>query len=42
MPEFVHESLASWVVFGAGALVKLPRELERLGAAKALLLCSAS
>ncbi len=42
MLEFVHESLPSRVVFGAGALGRLPRELERLGAGKALLLCSAS
>lgn len=40
--EFVHESRAARVVFGAGALKRLPEEIERLGARRALVLCRAA
>jgi maleylacetate reductase len=37
---FVYEALASRVVFGAGSLQKLPEEIDRLGATRALVLCT--
>lgn len=40
MLGFVYEALPSRVIFGAGSLDKLPEELERLGATKALVLCT--
>ena len=40
MLPFVYEALPSRVVFGAGALQKLPEELDRLGATRALVLCT--
>jgi len=36
--SFVYNGLPARVVFGAGALAKLPQELERLGAKRALVL----
>jgi len=38
MKPFVHQALASRVVFGAGALQHLEREIEALGATRALVL----
>lgn len=38
MLSFVYEALPSRVIFGAGCLDKLPPEIERLGASKALVL----
>jgi maleylacetate reductase len=38
MQPFVHQALASRVVFGAGALQQLGREIEALGATRALVL----
>ena len=38
MRAFVYNGLPARVVFGAGALAKLPEELQRLGATKALVL----
>ena len=38
MKPFVHQALASRVVFGAGALQQLGREIEALGATRALVL----
>lgn len=38
MLSFVYQSLPSRVIFGAGCLEKLPEEIHRLGAAKALVL----
>lgn len=38
MLSFVHQMLPSRVIFGAGCLEKLPQEIERLGASKALVL----
>ena len=38
MKPFVHRALASRVVFGAGALQQLEREIEALGATRALVL----
>jgi maleylacetate reductase len=38
MKPFVHQALASRVVFGAGALQQLEREIEALGATRALVL----
>ena len=38
MKNFVYNGLPSRVVFGAGALAKLPEELDRLGAKRALVL----
>jgi len=38
--EFVFEPLPWRVIFGVGALEKLPEEVARLGAAKALVLCT--
>jgi maleylacetate reductase len=40
MLEFVHQAHAVRVVFGAGALQHLGREVERLGARRALVLCT--
>jgi maleylacetate reductase len=37
---FVHEALPSRVVFGAGSLQQLPAEIDKLGAARALVLCT--
>jgi len=39
-PPFVYEALASRVVFGVGSLQKLPEEVDKLGAARALVLCT--
>ena len=38
MKPFVHQALASRVVFGAGALQQLEREIDALGATRALVL----
>ncbi|KQP03729.1 maleylacetate reductase [Pseudorhodoferax sp. Leaf265] len=38
---FTYESRAQRVVFGAGTLAQAPEELDRLGARKALVLCTA-
>ena len=38
MKSFVYNGLPARVVFGAGALAKLPEELDRLGAQRALVL----
>ena len=38
MKSFVYNGLPARVVFGAGALAKLPEELQRLGATRALIL----
>ena len=38
MLSFVYQILPSRVIFGAGSLDKLPQEIERLGASKALVL----
>jgi alcohol dehydrogenase class IV len=38
MREFVYVAQASRVVFGAGSLAQLPREIEQLGAQRALVL----
>lgn len=38
MVSFVYQMLPSRVVFGAGCLEKLPEEIQRLGASKALVL----
>ncbi|WP_137892975.1 maleylacetate reductase [Ramlibacter sp. 2FC] len=40
MNEFTHEILPSRIVFGTGALGKLPEEVRRLSATRALLLCT--
>lgn len=40
MNAFVYESLPSRVVFGAGSIEKLAAEVERLGASRALILCT--
>jgi alcohol dehydrogenase class IV len=40
MQRFVHESLPSRVVFGAGSLDQLPAELDRLGCKRALVLAT--
>jgi len=40
MLPFVYEALPSRVVFGAGSLQKLPEEIDKLGATRALVLCS--
>jgi alcohol dehydrogenase class IV len=40
MLSFVHEALPARVVFGAGSLRKLPEEIDKLGAARALVLCT--
>jgi maleylacetate reductase len=40
MLPFVYEALPSRVIFGAGWLDKLPEEVERLGASRALVLCT--
>jgi alcohol dehydrogenase class IV len=37
---FTHNSLPGRVVFGAGSLAKLSEEIERLGARRALVLCT--
>jgi alcohol dehydrogenase class IV len=38
MLSFVYQAMPSRVIFGVGCLEKLPEEIERLGAAKALVL----
>lgn len=40
MVPFVYDALPSRVIFGADCLDQLPSEIERLGAAKALVLCT--
>ena len=40
MRAFTHNALPGRVVFGAGALAKLSEEIERLGARRALVLCT--
>jgi len=40
MHDFTYEALPSRVVFGAGSLQQLAREIERLGAKRALVLCT--
>ena len=40
MQSFLFQILPSRVVFGVGSLAKLPEEVERLGATKALVLCT--
>ncbi|WP_418148105.1 maleylacetate reductase [Variovorax paradoxus] len=40
MKEFVYSGLPSRVVFGAGSLAHLEREIELLGARRALVLCT--
>ncbi|RDK05445.1 maleylacetate reductase [Cupriavidus lacunae] len=39
-PQFVYAPLPARVVFGQGALAGLPAELDRLGAQRALVLCT--
>lgn len=38
MKSFVYQNLPARVVFGAGSLAQLPREMDALGAARALVL----
>ena len=40
MLPFVYEALPSRVVFGVGSLQKLPEEIDKLGATRALVLCT--
>ncbi|MBZ5633378.1 MAG: maleylacetate reductase [Acidobacteriia bacterium] len=40
MLPFVYEALPSRVVFGVGSLEKLPEEVDKLGATRALVLCT--
>ena len=40
MLSFVYDMLPGRVVFGAGCVDKLPQEIERLGATRALVLCT--
>ncbi|MBI5717009.1 MAG: maleylacetate reductase [Burkholderiales bacterium] len=40
MKTFTYQANPARVVFGAGALAELPREIERLGARRALVLCT--
>ena len=40
MRAFIHNALPSRVVFGIGSLAKLNEEIERLGARRALVLCT--
>jgi maleylacetate reductase len=40
MLPFVYEALPSCVIFGAGSLEKLPEEIDKLGATRALVLCT--
>jgi alcohol dehydrogenase class IV len=40
LKNFVYTSPAARVIFGAGSLAHLPREIELLGARKALVLCT--
>lgn len=40
MQPFVHTGFAGRVVFGAGRLAELPQEVARLGARRALVLCT--
>jgi maleylacetate reductase len=38
--DFVYAAPAARVIFGAGSLAQLPREIELLGVRKALVLCT--
>ena len=38
--SFVYSAFASRVIFGPGSVAQLPAEIERLGAARALVLCT--
>jgi maleylacetate reductase len=40
MQDFVYQAQAARVVFGAGSLAQLPAEIDRLGARRALVLCT--
>ncbi len=40
MQSFVYQSQPSRVIFGAGTLAQLPREMDALGASRALVLCT--
>jgi maleylacetate reductase len=40
MKSFVYQNLPARVVFGMGALAQLPREMDALGSARALVLCT--
>jgi maleylacetate reductase len=40
IPPFVYDSHPSRVIFGAGSLEKLPEEIDRLDATRALVLCT--
>jgi alcohol dehydrogenase class IV len=40
MRAFVHETLPARVVFGAGAVERLPEEVDRLGVRRVLILCT--
>jgi maleylacetate reductase len=40
MLAFVYEALPSRVIFGAGSIDQLPEEIDRLGARRALILCT--
>ncbi|MDR7092578.1 maleylacetate reductase [Hydrogenophaga laconesensis] len=40
MHSFVYQSQPSRVIFGAGMLAQLPREMDALGASRALVLCT--
>lgn len=40
MHAFVYQSQPSRVIFGAGTLAQLPREMDALGASRALVLCT--
>lgn len=40
MKSFVYQNLPSRVVFGVGSLAQLPAEMDALGAARALVLCT--
>ena len=40
MKRFVYQSLPSRVVFGAGSLAELPREIEAMGSHRAMVLCT--
>jgi alcohol dehydrogenase class IV len=40
LKNFVYTATATRVIFGVGALAQLPREIELLGARKALVLCT--
>ena len=40
MHDFIYQANPARVIFGAGALRHLPQEIERLGARRALVLCT--